>query len=135
MNDRIRLFRNDNPNVADRKRQDPRLFRQSLLADEVAEVGLLLPLRHCAVLESAAIRQGITIGQLLRRLVAVYVAELESESILGNSSCSTPPAKRLNSIHSQTLPMETPRTRARLARRMTLAPMSRFPVAFPGANY
>lgn len=91
MSDRIRVFRNDDPNGAYRNGQDSRFVQHSLLAEEVAEVALLLPLRHCVVLESESIRQGVTMGQLLRRLVAASVADLEREAIFSNGGCPSSP--------------------------------------------
>lgn len=39
------------------------------------ELPLLVSSRQCAALEKAAQRQGLTIGQLLRRLIAAHLAE------------------------------------------------------------
>ena len=43
-------------------------------ADEIAEVSLLLPRWQMDALESAAETQGLTAGQLLRRVIAQFAA-------------------------------------------------------------
>jgi hypothetical protein len=42
---------------------------------EMVELPLLLPQRQLAELEQAARRHGLTVGQMLRRLIAAYLHE------------------------------------------------------------
>ena len=47
-------------------------------AEDCVEFPLLLSAWQCAALERAATRQGLTIGQLLRQLIAALLAEWET---------------------------------------------------------
>lgn len=43
--------------------------------DEVVELTLLLPRRRLALLETLAHQQGLTLGQLVRRMIQTYIAD------------------------------------------------------------
>ena len=49
--------------------------RAALAGAEVVEVHLLLPARQASALEAAAHQQGLTTGQLIRRLVRGFLDE------------------------------------------------------------
>jgi hypothetical protein len=57
--------------------EDPRARKDQLacLDGEVMEVQFLLPQWQAAALEQAASRQGLTSGQLTRRLIRAYLAK------------------------------------------------------------
>ena len=49
--------------------------------EEFSELPLLLSSRHLAALKTAAFRQGVTVGRLLRRLIRDYLAVLRERGL------------------------------------------------------
>jgi hypothetical protein len=52
-------------------------------AGDVVELGLLIPIETVAALESAARRRGLTLGEMLRRLVGDFLKQGEQPAISG----------------------------------------------------
>jgi hypothetical protein len=54
--------------------------------EEFLELPLLMSSRHLAALETAAFRQGVTVGPLLRRLIRDYLAVLRERGLESDRS-------------------------------------------------
>ena len=57
--------------------------RPASQGEEFLELPLLLSSRHLAALKTAAFRQGVTVGPLLRRLIEDYLAVLRESELAG----------------------------------------------------
>ena len=66
--------------------------------EEFLELPLLLSSRHLAALKTAAFRQGVTVGRLLRRLIRDYLAVLRERGLESETRRSHALAERFDSM-------------------------------------
>lgn len=68
----------------------PELGQISWLDEEIAEVSLLMPAWQAAQLAAIATRQRVTVGQLLRDLINIYLAKRTRGNKRRKSTVFTP---------------------------------------------